>query len=140
LCMAFYSVWSRAVIRRSTPIAFTVVAMGAGALCLTAISLVRDGFAAAVNFGLPQWLAIGYLGIFGGAVGFFLWSYALSRTTPTRVAISVTVNPIAAAIIGATMLGEPIGWSLVVGLVTVFIGIWIATTASPSRTAAPVLP
>ena len=44
---------------------------------------------------------------------------ALERTTPTRVAISVTVNPVAASLVGATMLGEPLSWNLVVGIVTV---------------------
>lgn len=129
LCMAFYSVWSRPVIQRSGPIAFTAMAMGIGALCLVTISGLRGSFAPAHDFALPQWLAIGYLGICGGAVGFFLWAFALSRTTPTRVAISVTVNPIVAAFVGATLLGEPIRWNVVVGLAAVFTGIWIATTA-----------
>ena len=37
-----------------------------------------------------------YLGAFGSALTFYLWAFALARTTPTRVAISVTVNPVAA--------------------------------------------
>src|ERR1051325_1393586 len=36
-CMAFYSIWSRPVIRRSGPIPFTAMAMGVGALMLIAI-------------------------------------------------------------------------------------------------------
>ncbi len=64
---------------------------------------------------------------------FFLWTFALGRTTPTRVAISVTVNPIMAAIVGASVLGEPIHWNLVAGRVTVFVGIWLATTAGPAQ-------
>jgi drug/metabolite transporter (DMT)-like permease len=65
------------------------------------------------------------------AVTFYLWAFALSRTTPTRVAISVTVNPITAALVGATLLDEPISWNLVVRLVTAFVGIWIATVDRP---------
>jgi drug/metabolite transporter (DMT)-like permease len=42
----------------------------------------------------------------------------------------VPVNPITASLVGALLLGEPIGWNLIVGLVTVFFGIWIATTNS----------
>ena len=62
------------------------------------------------------------------ALTFYLWAFALARTTPTRVAISVTVNPVAASLVGAILLHEPIGWNLVGGIVTVFAGIWIATT------------
>jgi drug/metabolite transporter (DMT)-like permease len=46
------------------------------------------------------------------------------------VAISVTVNPITASLVGAALLHEPLRWSLVGGIVTVFAGIWIATMAS----------
>jgi drug/metabolite transporter (DMT)-like permease len=54
-----------------------------------------------------------------------------------------TVNPIVASLVGAAMLGEPLRWNLVVGITTVFIGIWIATTQSRPRTtdqADPALP
>jgi drug/metabolite transporter (DMT)-like permease len=128
LCMALYSVWSRRFIRRPGPLPFTTMAMGIGALCLSLVSWARGGFATVAMFGGAQWLAIAYLGVFGGAIIFFLWAFALERTTPTRVAISVTVNPVTAYLVGAFLLGEPVRWNLVVGLVTVVVGIWVATT------------
>ena len=134
LCMALYSIWSKPFIRRSGPISFTTLAMAAGAAVLVTLSLLRGSFAPVEAFGPPQWLGVFYLGAFGSALTFYLWAYALERTTPTRVAISVTVNPVAASLVGATMLGEPLRWNLVVGIVTVFIGIWIATTQSRSET------
>ncbi|HSY56243.1 MAG TPA: DMT family transporter [Bradyrhizobium sp.] len=130
LCMALYSIWSKPFIARSGPISFTTMSMGFGAAGLIAISCWRGSFTPVADFGLPQWLAVTYLGAFGSALTFFLWAFALERTTPTRVAISVTVNPIAASLVGATLLHEPLGWSLVIGIVTVFAGIWIATTTS----------
>jgi drug/metabolite transporter (DMT)-like permease len=134
-CFALYNVLSRVYIRRSGPIPFTTMAMGIGAVCLIIVAWARGGFAAAASFGLPQWLALLYLGAFGSALTFVLWAFALTRTTPTRVAISVPVNPITASFVGAMLLGEPIGWNLIVGLATVFIGIWIATTTSQSAAA-----
>jgi drug/metabolite transporter (DMT)-like permease len=128
LCMALYNVWSKPFIRRSSPIPFTTMGMAVGALCLIAVSWLRGSFAPVAAFGAPQWLAVGYLGVFGSAITFYLWAFALGRTTPTRVAISVTVNPITASLVGAVLLGEAIRWNLVVGLVAVFVGIWIATT------------
>ena len=56
-----------------------------------------------------------YLGVFGGAAAFFLWVLALRMTTPTRVANTMTVNPIAASLLAAIIVSEPIGWNLVVG-------------------------
>jgi drug/metabolite transporter (DMT)-like permease len=132
LCMALYSIWSKPFIRRSGPIPFTTLAMAAGAAVLIVLSLLRGSFAPVQSFGSPQWLGVLYLGAFGSALTFYLWSYALERTTPTRVAISVTVNPIAASLVGATLLDEPLRWNLLAGIVMVFAGICIAAT-QPAR-------
>ena len=129
LCMAFYSIWSKPFIARSGPIAFTTMAMAVGAVCLILISCGRGSFAPVADFGVPQWFAATYLGAFGAALTFYLWAFALARTTPTLVAISVTVNPVAASLVGALLLHEPLSWNLVGGIVTVFVGIWIATTS-----------
>ena len=115
LCMAFYSIWSKPFIARSGPIAFTTMAMAVGAACLILISCARGSFAPVADFGPPQWLSATYLGAFGSALTFYLWAFALARTTPTRVAISVTVNPVAAALVGAVLLNEPLSWNLVGG-------------------------
>ncbi len=40
----------------------------------------------------------------------------------------MTVNPIAAALLATQLVGEPITFNLVAGLVAVFAGIWIATS------------
>jgi drug/metabolite transporter (DMT)-like permease len=129
LCMALYSIWSKPFIARSGPIPFTTVSMGVGALSLVLVSYWRGSFAPVADFEAPQWLAAVHLGAFGAALTFYLWAFALERTTPTRVAISVTVNPITASLVGAVLLDEPLRWNLVAGIVTVFAGIWIATTA-----------
>jgi drug/metabolite transporter (DMT)-like permease len=128
LCMALYNVWSRPFINRSSPVAATALAMFCGEIPLCLVSYWRGGFAPLASFGAVEWSAVLYLGIVCGAFIFFLWAFALGRTTPTRVAISVTLNPVTAAIFGAMLLDEPIRWNVVVGVIAVLAGIWIATT------------
>jgi drug/metabolite transporter (DMT)-like permease len=131
-CMSLYNVWSRPFIKRSDPLAFLTAGMGAAAVCLLVWALLIDGFAAAANFGAPQWLAIAYLGVIGSAVAFILWVFALGRTSPTKTAVTITVNPVFASIVGALALGEGIGLNLIAGLAAVAVGIWIATTGPQS--------
>ena len=130
-CMAIYSVASKPFVRRSDPITFTVGAMGVGALALTLASAGLGSFQPLGTFGSGQWAALGFLGAFGGALTFFLWAFALQRTTPTRVAISIAVNPLAAALVGALLVGEVIRWNLSIGIVAVAAGIWIAARPDP---------
>lgn len=128
LCMAFYSVWSRPFIQRSSALGFLTVGMGAGAAALLLLGVLTGRVAILNSFGLSQWIAGVYLGVVGGALAFILWVLALQRATPTRVANTMTVNPIAAALLATQLVGEPITLNLIIGLIAVFTGIWIATT------------
>ena len=128
LCMAFYTVWSRPMAKAYGTIVYTAIAMTFGAIVLAGIAWARGGFAVVAAFEAAQWGIVAFLGIFGGAATFLLWSYALERTTPTRVAISVTINPIASALFAACVLDEPITINLVIGLVLVTVGIATATS------------
>ena len=47
-------------------------------------------------------------------------------------AVTITVNPIFASIVGALAVGEKIGLNLIIGLAAVTIGIWIATVSAPA--------
>lgn len=132
LCMAFYNVWSRPFIDRSSALGFLAVGMGCGAAALVLVGLLTDRVAVLASFGAPQWIAGVYLGIGGGALAFILWVMALQRATPTRVANTMTVNPIAAGLLATWLVDEPITLNLIVGLVAVFAGIWVATTESPN--------
>jgi drug/metabolite transporter (DMT)-like permease len=130
LCMALYNVWSRPFIHRSSALGFLTAGMGVGAAALVLISALSGGLARVSAFTPVEWLAAVYLGAGGGALAFFLWVYALQYASPTRVANTMTVNPIVAGLLAAIFLGEPITLPLVVGLVAVFAGLWIATTDS----------
>ena len=133
LVIALYNVWSRPFIVRSSPLAYVTAGMGFGAACLVAVAAWSDGYASVASFHGAQWMAVVYLGVFGGAAAFFLWVFALERTTPTRTAITMTINPVFASAVGVLTLGEPIGINLVVGLLAVFAGIWIATSESAGK-------
>jgi drug/metabolite transporter (DMT)-like permease len=128
LCMAFYNVWSRPFIRRSSALGYLTVGMGTGAAALIAVGALTGSAATLGHLTTPQWIAGVYLGVGGGALAFILWVLALERASPTRVANTMTVNPIAAGLLATQLVGEPITPNLVLGLIAVFAGIWIATS------------
>jgi drug/metabolite transporter (DMT)-like permease len=129
LCMAFYNVWSRPFIQRSSALGFLAVGMGAGAAALLVTGMLFGRLGILSGFGAKQWIAGVYLGVACGALAFVLWVLALERATPTRVANTMTVNPIAAALLATVLVSEPITLNLTLGVIAVFAGIWIATTA-----------
>ena len=109
LCMAFYSVWSRPFMQRSSALGFLTVGMGVGAGGIDCRRGIHGKFCRTGEFRqAKEWTAGVYLGIGGGALAFILWVLALQRATPTRVANTMTVNPIAAALLAAVLVSEPI--------------------------------
>jgi drug/metabolite transporter (DMT)-like permease len=66
-----------------------------------------------------------FIGISSG-VFFYLWLWALERTTATRVTVFLALSPITAAGLGALLLGEPLTLLLLLGLVCVVAGLCLA--------------
>ena len=128
ICMALYNVYSRPYTQRSSPLGFLTFGMlvGGGATILFGIATGRA--ATLLSFDTTQALVSLYLAAGGGAFGFFLWVLALKYASPTRVANTITINPLIAMAFGALLLGEPITLPLVLGLIAVCTGVWIATT------------
>jgi drug/metabolite transporter (DMT)-like permease len=134
-CWACYNVWSRPFIARSSPLTFLTGGMGFGAAFLLAIAFVHGGFGTLAAFGPGQWSALVYLAAVGTPVALYLWVFALPRASPTRVASTMAMHPVGASILAAIVIGEPIGLNLVVGVIAIPAGIWIA--ASEPRAVPP---
>jgi drug/metabolite transporter (DMT)-like permease len=133
LCMALYNVWTRPFIQRSSALGFVTASMGVGAAALVVVSVLQGGGAMIARFTPGEWLAAAYLAAGGGALAFFLWVYALQYASPSRVANTMTINPIVAGLLAALILREPITIQLTVGLVAVCLGLFIATTEPTAR-------
>jgi len=128
LCMALYSVFGRPFISRSSALGFLAAGMSVGGGALILLSLATGRLATLLTFNQAQtWTSV-YLAAGGGALAFFLWVVALRYASPTRVTNTITINPLIAMTAGALLLGEPVTLTLVLGLVAVGAGVWVATT------------
>src|SRR5258708_1029009 len=96
-CMAFYNVWSRPFIQRSSALGFLTVGMGAGAAALILVGSLTGSIAVLGALNTAQGIAGIYLGIGRRAPAVLLWAMSLDRATPTRRSSTMTVDPVAAA-------------------------------------------
>jgi drug/metabolite transporter (DMT)-like permease len=130
LCGAVYNVWSRPLLLRYPSGLITSWAMLAGAISLAPLALMQGILVSTQRITLGGWLTVLFLGTLGGAVGFGLWSYALRRSTPSKVAVFLALNPISAIALGVLLLGEPVSARLFVALAAVLVGIQLATRST----------
>lgn len=125
LCGAAYTALSRPVLKRVPATLVTCFAMMSGTVFLGVLSWATGSLAVPL-LSTREWLIIAFLGAVAGALGFFLWTWAVRNSTPTRTAVFLTLNPIAATLLGAVLLGEPINVPFLIGLALVLSGIIIA--------------
>lgn len=131
LVSSIYNVLTGLYVRRFPPVAMTAAQLPVGAAALfVALVLVGD-VSHLVSFTPTGWVAVVFLATIGGAASFYSWIWALERIAPSRVAVTVSLNPVCAALLGALVLEEPLTARLLLGLVGVVAG--IALTNWPVR-------
>ncbi|MGQ0510779.1 MAG: DMT family transporter [Betaproteobacteria bacterium] len=133
LSMALYTIYSRPLMSRSSALGYACAGMAAGAAINLAAASAGGAWAALAAMDARMWAAGLFLGVFPGGLGFFLWLFAVERTSPTRVASTITVSPLAAGALGALLVGEAVGPALIAGVIAVGAGIWVASTESRNR-------
>jgi drug/metabolite transporter (DMT)-like permease len=133
LCGATYNVLAKRMLGRYAGITVTFYAMLIGTIFLVPASLVENA-PRLDSLSAPTLASVVFLGVFGGALGFSLWTSALRRLSPTQVAVYINLNPIAATLLGATMLHEHLSGAFVVGFLAVAAGVMIVNWTGPAPT------
>lgn len=120
---ALYGVLSKRALARSSSLTVTMYSMLIGTAYLLPIAMAEGLPSAVTNLGgATLWLVL-FVAVLGGAVAFYLWTAALSRLTPTKVAVYVNINPLVAASLGALLLHERLSILFAAGFTAVVGGV-----------------
>jgi drug/metabolite transporter (DMT)-like permease len=123
LCGAAYGILAQRAFARYSALTVTTYAMVLGTLLLLPAALVEGLVSVFLRLDGQTVALLVFLGVFGGALGFFLWTFALTRLTPTQVAVYVNLNPLVATVLGAALLAERLTIIFAVGLCAVLLGV-----------------
>jgi drug/metabolite transporter (DMT)-like permease len=137
LCGAAYAVLARRAFARYGALTVTAYAMVLGTLLLLPAALVEGLVVILPRLDSHTAALLVFLGVFGGALGFFLWTFALTRLTPTQVAVYINLNPLVAMVLAAMLLAERLTIVFAAGFGVVLLGVLLVNW--PKRTgAAPI--
>jgi drug/metabolite transporter (DMT)-like permease len=123
LITASYNVWSNRWLRLHDPLVVVVAGVLPATLLLFIVAQAIGAPTVSPDLSTTGWLAVGFIGLFGAALSYMLWLWALRHTTPTLVAVSLPMNPLMALLWGAVFLSEPVTTSMMVGFGLVIVGI-----------------
>jgi drug/metabolite transporter (DMT)-like permease len=101
-----------------------------GSLLLAPTLIVERGWSFAASSRETVLLVV-FLGVFGGALAFSMWTSALRWLSPTQVAVYINLNPLAATLLAATTLGERLSVWFAVGFVAVAAGVLTVNWTTP---------
>jgi drug/metabolite transporter (DMT)-like permease len=128
-CAAIYSVFGRSTLMRHGALFVTALGMAFAVLALLPVVAIMQSGLSLPSFTFNGWIAVIFLGSACGAVQFSLFMWALRWLPPTVTVLYLTLNPIAAMVLGIIVLGEHLTLELVAGMALVLLGIVIGSGA-----------
>jgi drug/metabolite transporter (DMT)-like permease len=128
---ALCSVLYRPYLQRYATVPVSAFAMLASVLFLAVAALGEAWPARVGTFGPAAWAAVVFIGVSSG-IGYFWWLYALKHESPTRVTVFLALNPVTAALLGWALLGERLPTQMVMAVLLIAAGLWLATRAPAS--------
>jgi drug/metabolite transporter (DMT)-like permease len=120
---AVYGLIAKRVLAVDHPATITTYAMLIGTVLLLPAALVEGLVPAIERLDGGTLGLVVFLGVAGGSAAFLLWTWALSRLTPTQVAVYVNLNPIVAALLALLILDERRSGLFLVGFAGVVAGV-----------------
>jgi drug/metabolite transporter (DMT)-like permease len=131
---ALYGVLSKSTLARYRALTVTMYPMLIGTALLLPAAMVEGLRETIGNLGgQTLWLVL-FVGIPGGAVAFYLWTAALSRLSPTQVAVYVNINPLVATTLAAVLLDERLSLMFVLGFGAVVAGVLLVNWPAARET------
>lgn len=126
-CAAIYSVFGRATLMKHGALFVTALGMMFAVVSLLPVIAIEQGGLSLPLFTTKGWIAVIFLGSVAGAGQFSLFMWALRWLPPTTTVLYLTLNPIAAMVLGILVLGEHLTAELVAGMALVLAGILIGS-------------
>ncbi|UCE29598.1 MAG: EamA family transporter [Candidatus Bathyarchaeota archaeon] len=125
---ATYSLLGKKIMEKYSP--FLVVAYVAilGGLCLIPFSLAENSLHLIFTMSLKGWMAVLFLSLACSLFGYYIWFYVLKQVGAAVTSSFLFAEPLVTVLFSVTFIGEKLNWSILVGGLLVFIGVYLVTT------------
>ncbi|MGI6456101.1 MAG: DMT family transporter [bacterium] len=125
-CWALYTVFSKHILQRSTPISALFFVTLFSSLTLGTINLVRGKYMETLEIQNLSWIAILYLGIFGSGLGHIFYYLALRRLSASIVSLMLTLLPVCGIGFSMILLNERLNLIESLGALVIMTGVGYA--------------
>ncbi len=121
---AHYSVSARPLLKIYSPLKFTAVTMGLGALMFFPFSVPQLRKVSLASVSATAWLCMLYSGVIALSLTLVLWFFSVRKVGNSQTAVYSNLQPILAIVFAHIILAERASTSLLLGAGVVFVGIY----------------
>jgi drug/metabolite transporter (DMT)-like permease len=125
---AIFSVMSRKKLENKPPALAMLYTMAFGWFFTTLPFLAGGFYRQLVDLSANGWGSLAFLGVFCSALAYVFWYDGLKDLPSSQVGIFLYLSPLAAVIVAALFLGEPVTPSIAIGGVLVLFGVGIVNS------------
>jgi drug/metabolite transporter (DMT)-like permease len=122
-CWAAYTIGSRELMRRHSPVGVTGASMAIGTALYVPPLLPRLAHIDWAGVTARTWLALVYSALFALCVAYTIWYAAVRRIGGPRTSVYSNVVPLVAMTTAVAFLDEPLGPSKILGAAAVLVGV-----------------
>lgn len=126
---AVFSVMSRKKLENKPPALAMLYTMASGWFFTTLPFLAGGFYRQLGDLSAKGWGSLGFLGVFCSALAYVFWYDGLKDLPSSQVGIFLYLSPVAAVMVAAIFLGEPVTPSIAVGGVLVLLGVGIVNSS-----------
>jgi len=123
---AFYTLKSKALLGKYSPLQFTTWTMTIGASVMLLISLGALEAQDWSTVGFAGWGGLAYSAGFAIVLGYYVWTNGVQKLGAARTAIYNNLTPVTAMIVGSLVLGEAITILQLSGAALIITGLYIS--------------
>jgi drug/metabolite transporter (DMT)-like permease len=129
LCWASYTIMSRPLLRRYSPLKLTGLSMVVGTIPLMLYSAGALTGQSWTGISWRGWLGCGYSMLFGIAVAYVIWNTSVQKVGNARTAVFSTLTPVVAVMVSWLFLQEALGVWQGIGAIVTLTGVALTRLA-----------
>jgi drug/metabolite transporter (DMT)-like permease len=130
-----YSLIGKLVMKDLSPLLSVTYSVIVGAVALSLPAYFEGITHNFFSYSPPEWLSLFYLGFFGTVLGFIWYYQGIQRIGPMKAGLFINFVPISGVILGFLILGEPITFSLITGVIFVSSGVYLTNRRTGEKIA-----
>jgi drug/metabolite transporter (DMT)-like permease len=127
LSWAFYTVLLRKRPKHIDPIPFLTILVLLGLIFLSPIYLWEIRSGASFQWSIPVLASIGYVALFPSVIAYVFWNNSVAVVGANKAGIFMHLMPVFGIILAFIFLGETLAVYHLVGMILIFLGIFLTT-------------